>query len=195
MKVVRYLRELGRSTLRVSGKEILESCSCCVAARLHCTQACGGRHSWPGEGISVGAEARLVEVRMVPGDREPARWPLSWPPPAGRYAQWIACSVERRWLQQAAARTCAAVMVAVLMIWMQGERTRWRLPISWYICSTAPFRVVSRYSLYALWKPVLQQCKQQQYERLRKRRQARHRDRAWPHEAAALTRTRPRPPA
>ncbi len=45
-----------------------------------------------------------------------------------------------------AAPTCAAVMVAVLMIWMQGERTRWRLPISWYICSTAPFRVVSRYS-------------------------------------------------
>ena len=25
---------------------------------------------------------------------------------------------------------------------------------AWYICSMAPLRVTSRYSLYALWKPV-----------------------------------------
>lgn len=30
--------------------------------------------------------------------------------------------------------------------WMQGPRTRWREPISWYSCSTAPLSVVSRYS-------------------------------------------------
>lgn len=29
-------RDEGRSTLRASGKLILLSCSCCVAARLHC---------------------------------------------------------------------------------------------------------------------------------------------------------------
>ena len=48
-----------------------------------------------------------------------------------------------------------AGMVAVLMIWMQGSRTLWREAISLYICSTAPFSVVSRYSLYMLWYPVL----------------------------------------
>lgn len=32
-------RDEGRSTLRASGKLILLSCSCCVAARLHCGQA------------------------------------------------------------------------------------------------------------------------------------------------------------
>lgn len=45
-------------------------------------------------------------------------------------------------------------MVAVLMICTHGLRTRWRPPISSYICSTAPFSVVSRNSLYMLWKPV-----------------------------------------
>lgn len=35
--------------------------------------------------------------------------------------------------------------------WMQGKRTRWRDAISLYIWSTAPLRVVSRYSLYMLW--------------------------------------------
>lgn len=41
--------------------------------------------------------------------------------------------------------------VAVLIIWMQGDLTLWREAISVYICSTAPFKVVSRYSLYMLW--------------------------------------------
>ncbi|KAJ6766890.1 hypothetical protein OIU79_022789 [Salix purpurea] len=41
-------------------------------------------------------------------------------------------------------------MVAVLMIWMHGNLTLWRDAISVYICSTAPLRVVSRYSLYML---------------------------------------------
>ena len=45
--------------------------------------------------------------------------------------------------------------VAVLMIWMQGNLTRCLDAISVYICSTAPFKVVSRYSLYMLWYPVL----------------------------------------
>ena len=48
-----------------------------------------------------------------------------------------------------------AGMVAVLIIWMHGNLTLWREAISLYICSTAPFRVVSRNSLYMLWYPVL----------------------------------------
>jgi hypothetical protein len=42
---------------------------------------------------------------------------------------------------------------------MQEKRTRWREAISLYICSTAPFRVTSRYSLYMLWYPLRLWCR------------------------------------
>lgn len=44
-----------------------------------------------------------------------------------------------------------AGMMAILMIWMHGNLTLWRDGVSFYIVSAAPFRVVSRYSLYILW--------------------------------------------
>lgn len=47
-----------------------------------------------------------------------------------------------------------AAMVAVLMMWIYGARTRCLEAISVYICSTAPLSVTSRNSLYMLWVPV-----------------------------------------